>query len=494
MRRIIVHTATKTEKIPVCGYVRVSTDKDEQAESYHLQERYWTNSLMSNPNYQFIGVFGDEAISGSTQQKRPGFLEMLKACRMGKVKRIFTKSVARFGRNSGETLRTIKELKEMGVSVLFENDGIDTSQLSDELLLRLKSILAEEELKTMSKNVIWSARKRFREGSVELVHLYGYDIIREDKRVRLQVNQFEASVVRRIFKMYLDGMGFQRIANTLDNEGIRTKHNNLWGKTQISDILRQEKYIGDALLQKNYSNAERIMVKNNGEVAQYYIENDHEPIIDRETFEQTQIQLVLRQNKIKEETKARYSELTGKITCAYCGKNYGRRVNSKIKNFGQAGWMCRTANSKGSAVCPSNTINEDLLKAMIVDAYNEYLATPKLTNSTFEVEQEITRLVQAENNLRQMWQEGKISYSTYMKNQRELKDRYKKCDEETAMEQGFELYNKEGKVADSYSPEIVQDHIEKIIMDGFKVKFIFKNKQEITKEWKYEHRKYCKAY
>jgi len=446
MRRIIVHTATQTEKIPVCGYARVSTEKDEQAESYHLQERYWITKLKSDPNYYFIGIFGDEAISGSTQRKRPGFLEMLKACRMGKVKRIFTKSVARFGRNSTETLKTIKELKEIGVTVVFENDGIDTSQLTDELMLRLKSILAEEDLKTMSKNVTWSARKRFSEGSVELVGIYGYDIVRTDGRVQLVVNEEEAKVVRRIFQMYLDGKGFQAIANTLENEGVPTKYNKDWRTTQISTILKQEKYIGDALLQKTYSNTEREMVKNNGEVTQYYIENDHEPIIDRETFERAQMERAQRLSVLKRCTTMIYSEFTGKIRCGHCGKHYNRRVNSKIKNFCQAGWMCRTANSKGMARCPSNTINEDLLKAMVVDAYNEYLATPKKNDETLSIEQDIANLVIQENNLRQLWQEGKISYSAFTKKQRELKDKYKECDERIVREQGFELYNKEGKV------------------------------------------------
>ena len=495
MKRIIIHTATQTEIVPVCAYARVSSDKDEQEESYYVQESYWTNKLLAEPLYHFIGMFGDEAVSGATQRKRRGFLEMIKLCRMGRIKKIFTKSVARFGRNSNETLKTIKELREIGVTVYFESDEIDTSQLTDELMLRLKSILAEEELKTMSNNVKWSARKRFSEGSIELVNLYGYNIIRENKRVRLTVNEEEAKVVRRIFQMYLDGMGIQRIANILTDENIPTKKNSLgWCRSQVAGMLKQEKYIGDALLQKNYTDGHGKMIGNKGELMQFYVENDHEPIIDKERFNKVQAEMAYRATIIQTDTVKKFTEFSGKIECGHCGKHYGRKINSKIRNFGNAGWICRTANTRGMAACPSNTINEDLLKAITVDAYNEYLATPKENDNTASIEQEIAELVTQENKVRQLWQDGKISYSAFTNAQKELKDRYKDCDDRIVQEQGFELYAKEGKVADSYDPQIVEKHIEKIIINGFKIRFVFKNKQEIEKGWKYEHRRYCKAY
>lgn len=492
MKRVILHQAKQEDKISVCGYARVTTDKDEQAESYHLQDSYWTAKLRTEPKYHFVGMFGDEAVSGATQRKRRGFQDMIKLCRMGRVKIIFTKSVARFGRNATETLKTIKELREIGVTVVFESDGINTALLTDELLLRLKSILAEEELKTMSRNVKWSARKRFSEGSVELSCLFGYDIIRKDKEVHLVINKEEAETVRLIYNLYLKGMGFIAIANYLQDHNIATKKGGTWGNSQIGEILKQEKYIGDALLQKtiteNGGNA------NDGTISQFYIENNHEPILDKETFYQAQTERECRAAKVKFNTEVKYSELTSKIECGLCGKNYNRRVNSKIVNFDQACWMCKTANNRGIARCPSNTISEQLLKSMIVDAFNHYLTTPKKNKNTESIEQEIGRLVIEENRIRQLWQDGKISYTTFTSAQKELKDKYKECDDRIVREQGFELYEKEGKVADEYTPSIVEMHIEKIIMNGYKIRFIFKNKQEIVKEWKYEHRRYCKAY
>jgi hypothetical protein len=380
----------------------------------------------------------------------------------------------------------------MGVAVVFENDGIDTSLLTDELLLRLKSILAEEELKTMSNNVKWSARKRYSEGYVELVWLYGYDIVREDKRVTLKTNEQEAKIVRLIYSLYLDGMGVVAIANYLQDRNIKTKLGGTWSKSVISGILQQEKYIGDALLQKTITeNGGKV---NDGRVSQYYIENNHEPIVDKETFYKVQAERKRRASKIKLNIEPKQSEFTSKIQCGHCKKNYGRRINSKIINFDNAGWMCRTACTRGLTYCPSNTINESLLKSIAVDAYNEYLATPHKTNQTDSIEQEIQVLIEEENKVRQLWQDGKISYTTFIEEQTKLKDSYKSCDDRLAQEQGFELYAKEGRVADEYNPSIVEQHIYKIIMTGYKILFIFKNKQEIVKEWKYEHRRYCKAY
>ena len=186
--------------------------------------------------------------------------------------------------------------------------------------------------------------------------------------------------------------------------------------------------------------------------------------------------------------------MTSKIQCGHCGKKYHRRVNTKIRNFDQAGWMCATANNRGFTACPSNLINESLLKSITVDAFNHYLATPKKTKDTDTIQQEIGKLTTEENRIRQLWQDGKISYTTFTNAQKELKDKYKECDERIAREQGFELYEKEGKVANEYTPDIVEMHIDKIVMIGYKIRFIFKNKQEIVKEWKYEHRRYCKAY
>ena len=492
MKRIIVHQAKQEDKVPVCGYARVTTDKDEQAESYHLQDTYWTTKLRAEPKYHFIGMFGDEAISGATQRKRRGFQEMIKLCRMGRIKIIFTKSVARFGRNTTETLKTIQELREIGVTVVFESDGINTALMTDELLLRLKSILAEEELKTMSKNVKWSARKRFSEGSVEITCLFGYDIIRKDKQVHLVVNKDEAKTVRLVYDLYLQGMGFIAIANYLQDHNIPSKKGMTWGSSTISDMLKNEKYIGDALLQKTIT--ENGGKTNDGTISQFYIENNHEPIIDKSTFYQAQTERACRAAKVKQNLTVTYSELTGKIECEHCGKNFNRRVNTKIKNFDQAGWMCRTANNRGITGCPANTINETLLKSIAVDAFNEYMATPKITQNTDDIEKEIRRLAEEESRLRQLWQDGKISYTTFIKTQNELKDKYKDCDDQKAREQGFELYEKEGKGADTYTPDMMETHIEKIKMKGYKIRFIFKNKQEIVKEWKYEHRRYCKAY
>jgi|GEM_PF-944452 len=492
--KIIVHRATQDERTPVCGYARVTTDKDEQAESYHLQDEYWTTKLQAEPQYQFVGMFGDEGVSGATQRKRLGFLEMIKLCKLGKVKIIFTKSVARFGRNARETLLTVKELRELGVAVVFENDGINTAQLNDALMLRLKAILAEEELKTMSNNQKWAARKRFAEGSVELARIYGYDLVRDGRLVSFKINETEAKIVREIYELFLSGLGLTAIANILQDRKVPTKMGGIWQKSTLGDIIRNEKYMGDARLQKTFKENGR-EIPNKGVLAQPYVENNHAPIIDEETFRKVQEERIRRASKLTIYNVPELTEFSGKIKCHHCGKGFTRRINNHIVNFDKAGWMCRTQNDRGIDACPhSMIINEGLLKEITLDAFNEYLATPKINDKTAEIKAEIQQLVGQEQAIRMLWQNGTISYAAFTAAQAELKDKYKACEERLAEEQGFELYTKEGKPTTEYTADIVNTHIDKIVMKGFKIRFFFKNKQEIEKEFIYAHRRYRKAY
>ncbi|MCM1224266.1 MAG: recombinase family protein [Lachnospiraceae bacterium] len=265
----------------VCAYVRVSTDKDEQEDSFAVQSEYWTKRFSTDETVEYVGLFTDEGISGKKMKNRKGLLALLDKARSGGIDRIYTKSISRFARNYTEIIAVIRELREKGIPIIFEKENINTLDPKCNLMLSVMSSLAEEELRSMSKNQKWAARKRFASGSVELSRIYGYDYADG----KLTVNPETAKIVKRIFELFLNGLGSEKIAKALECEGYATmRGGEHWSRATILRILKNEKYIGDSLLQKNYMD-EHGKTKNRGELPQYYVENTHEPIISREDFE-----------------------------------------------------------------------------------------------------------------------------------------------------------------------------------------------------------------
>ena len=342
--RVVKLTPKKQEKERVCAYVRVSTNSSDQMHSFATQSRYWESKLSANPKYEYLGIFADEGISGKTMQKRDELNEMLDLARRGKIDRIFVKSVARFARSYTEAIQTIRELREINVPMNFDEEGIDTTDPKCNLMLSVYASLAQEELRSMSENQKWSVRKRYANGSIELGQILGYDY--KDKR--LIVNSIEAQTVKLIFELYLNGYGISKISRILEEQRIPNKNGKQnWSKSTVLGILKNEKYIGDSLLQKSYM--ERMSRKlNKGELPQYYIENSHEHIIPKEQFDKVQELLRARGEKYKvyEGKNANRYLLSGKIVCGKCGKSYRRKTCAKGRNYENIKWTCRTRDAK----------------------------------------------------------------------------------------------------------------------------------------------------
>lgn len=492
MRPKITKIASQQNKtIKACAYVRVSTDKVEQEESYYYQKQYWEKRLNTISNLVCVGVYGDEGKSGRTIKKRPQFLEMINQAKLGNIDAIYTKSFTRFGRNVNETISIIRELRDIGVAVIFENDNINSMNLTDELLLKVKAIFSEVYLKTTKENVTWSARKRYSQGIVELNNfILGYDV----KKGKLTINEEQAKIVREIFSLYVQGLGTSAISKHLTEKGyITVTGQRFWNHSTIIGMLQNEKYIGDVLIQKTYRDEQSKRRINNGEVEKYYIENDHEPIIDRETFEKVQQIIASRRPSNTEKSHNRY-EFSGLIWCEHCGKSYKRKVNNSIKNFSNVCWACSLKDRYGIDYCDSQTISDDLLKAITLDAYNEYIKTPNNTEKSIKLLADIEALNEQLNKLRLMLQGGYINYAKYNKQQIGVKEKILVLDKQLREQQGFAFYKKQGKPLKEYEPSIVEKHIKKIYKNKWQIKFIFNNNQEIIKEYKYEHRKYCKNY
>ncbi|HAJ77751.1 MAG TPA: recombinase family protein [Clostridiales bacterium] len=359
----------------VAAYARVSTDQEEQLTSYEAQVDYYTNYIKSRDDWEFVKVYADEGISGCNTKKRHAFQAMIKDALDGKIDLILTKSVSRFARNTVDSLSNIRNLKEHNVEVYFEKENIYTFDGKGELLLTIMASISQEEARSISENVTWGQRKRFADGKVSLAYsrFLGYDKGEDGKLV---INEEEAKTIKLIFKYYLNGYSFHTIANLLTEQGLKTPAGkDKWSQTTIKGILTNEKYKGDALLQKSYTSdfLTKKQKKNNGEIPQYYVENNHEPIISKEVFE-------IVQNEIKKRTTgSRYSGVgifASKIKCKECGSWYGAKIWHSTDKYKKVIYRCNHKYDK-EKVCETPHLTEEEIKAIAVEAINKVVKHKK---------------------------------------------------------------------------------------------------------------------
>ena len=363
-------------KLKVACYARVSTDHEEQQTSYEAQVDYYTNYIKGRGDWEFAGVYTDEGISATSTKRRDGFNTMIADALSGKIDLIITKSVSRFARNTVDSLTTIRKLKEHNIECYFEKENIWTFDGKGELLITLMSSLAQEESRSISENVTWGQRKRFADGKVSFAYsrVLGFD---KGENGQIAVNQKEAETVRLIFKLFLEGMTPHTIAVKLTEMGIKSPiGKDKWNRGTIRRMLSNEKYKGDALLQKEFTVdfLSKKMKKNEGEVPQYYIEGNHEAIISPQVFDLVQGELERR----KREKGTRYSGVSifsNKIKCADCGGWYGSKVWHSTDKYRRVIYRC---NSKyNGAKCETPHLTEEEIKGMFVNAYNKLLTEKK---------------------------------------------------------------------------------------------------------------------
>lgn len=325
---------SQPQKKKMAAYCRVSTDQLEQLSSYEAQVSYYTNFINNHPDYELAGIYADEGISGTNTKKREQFNRMIEACKAGKIDVIITKSISRFARNTLECLNYVRMLRELGIGLIFEKENINILDSKGEVLLTILSSLAQDESRSISENSTWGIRRRFEQGKVIVNHnkFLGYD---KDKNGILIIDEKQAKIVRRIYKDYLKGKGTNRIARELEEDEIKGWNGKVkWNESTIRKMLANEKYKGYALLQKTYTIdfLSKKRVKNNGEVPQYYVEESHPAIIDKEMWEAVQLETERRQlfsekHKIqKVEPGFKNNPMAGKIICGSCSKPFGRRV------------------------------------------------------------------------------------------------------------------------------------------------------------------------
>ena len=368
------------QKKRVAAYCRVSTDQEEQLSSYEAQVNYYTAYIENHPDYECAGIYADEGISGTNTKKREQFNRMIDDCKAGRIDMIITKSISRFARNTLDCLNYVRQLKDLGIGVTFEKENIFTLDSKGEVLLSILSSLAQDESRSISENSTWGIRRRFEQGKLHVNHtkFLGYD---KDKNGNLVVNEKQAKIVRRIYKEFLNGKGANRIARDLALSGVPNWNGKAkWYEGSIRKMLTNEKYKGDALLQKTYTVdfLSKKRADNNGEVPQYYVEDSHPAIIDKEMWGAVQLEMERRRNFAlqygiqKLEYATTDNPFAGRVICGSCGQIFGRKVwNSNDERFRRIIWRCNGKYlTKGEKGCESRHIDDEVLYQAFVDVFN----------------------------------------------------------------------------------------------------------------------------
>ena len=367
------------QKLRVAAYCRVSTDSEEQINSYKNQLAFYTEKINGKTEWKFAGVYADEGITGTSMKHREDFKRMLRACREGRIDLILCKSVSRFGRNSVDVLRTIRALRERGIGVVFEKEGVDTRTMNSELILAFHSAFSQSESESIRENVSRGLRMAYEQGTIAIgPNLYGF---RKSQNGGVEIDEEQAAVVRQIAQWFLDGDSLHTIVDKLAQRHIPSpKGKDTWSTPTIRSILSNEKYKGDVLLQKTYKPSlfSDRAVKNDGALKKYYIEGVLPRILEPDTFDRIQEELAKRGAKrpTSEKAKTPFGRYSGKyalstlVVCGQCGALY-RRVTWYRKGEKQIMWRCGTR-LDGKANCPdSPTLEENKLQSAVMEAISK---------------------------------------------------------------------------------------------------------------------------
>jgi DNA invertase Pin-like site-specific DNA recombinase len=361
-------TITTIEALPqiqrkkrVAAYARVSSDKDAMHHSLSAQISYYNDLIQRHVDWEFAGVYADDPVSG-TKNNRAEFQRLLTDCRARKIEMVITKSITRFARNTITTLSAVRELKELGIDVFFENQNLHSLSGDGEFILSVLAAYAQEESRSVSENIKWRIRRMFREGRPNYIKMLGY----RQMDGKLYIVEEEAEIVRKIFAYFLGGMGKNAIARRLNEEGIPTFHGGRWHENTLDKILRNEKYSGCMLLQKYYreNHISKKRVANHGELPMYRIEQSHEAIIPQAEFDAVQAEIARRATLYAASTTEKtITAFTSKIVCERCGHNFRLRHTAFGTKYDKLAWVCSTFDKHGKSACDAQRIPDDILRA-----------------------------------------------------------------------------------------------------------------------------------
>ena len=493
-------------KTRVCAYCRVSTDSNKQHSSYLAQAEYYKNYIEQRKEWELVGIYADES-SGTKLKNRDGFNKMISECEKNNIDLIITKSITRFARNTIDSIETIRKLKELGIAVYFEKENINTMSEQSEQMLTILSSIAQGESESISTNVRWGIEKRFRDGTyIPSCVAYGY--IKNDDG-ELEIEPQQAEIIRRIFTEYLNGKGTYLIAKGLNDDNIRPiRKAKIWRDNVIQDILKNQIYKGDMLLQKTYTtqNLPFTKKKNKGEKAQYLVQNNHQPIISQEDFDKIQEIMSYRSKK----TIANNYEFSGKIKCSECGDSFRRQKIYIGTPYEAVQWCCKTHIADKNK-CKQKAIREDSLKQSFVNMWNrlvsnyEYILTPLLDSleqlnlqdnkvQLETIENQIKDINEQSRILSEVAQKGYIDSDLYIFEQTRLNIEIERLKREkdiilSKSEYKYEIQQTKKiirvmetnyKLIDSYEKSLFISLVKQIYISDKEIIFELKNKLKLT--------------
>jgi site-specific DNA recombinase len=420
-------------KIKVCAYIRVSTDSKDQLNSYSLQYQHYQDLIQSNTNWIYVDIYADEGITGTSAAGRPELQRLLVDCRNRRIDRILIKSLSRFARNTKESLEMIRELRSLGISIFFEKENIDTAKATDEFLITLYSQIAQEESISLSQNMKRSYKTRMEQGKFLTCSApFGYDL----EKSELIINESESAVVRGIFSSYLSGKSTREIATELTHKKIPNKKGNTeWDFPTVRYILKNEKYIGDAVLQKTYTTSVKSQsFVNKGQHQKYYLKNSHTAIIDRETFDSAR--RIIERNAPKVSGERHFNPLNRKVYCGHCGSIY------KLRRCRDINYRVCINHDTDKNLCPSKRITESEINMAFVRMFNkvqinkEHIITPMIkefkslkeksaydNDATASLNKELADIMEQLSVLSDLRQQEHIDQSFYVTQSNEHKTR-----------------------------------------------------------------------
>ena len=508
---------TAEVKRRVCAYARVSTDSDEQYTSYEAQVTYYKKYIQERPDWEYVDVYADEGITGTNRKRREAFNRMIKDALDGKIDLIITKSISRFARNTLDTISITRELKAKGVEVYFEKENLWTFDSKNELVLTIMASIAQEESRSISANVTMGKRWGFQEGKV-MIPFKNFLGFKKGSNGEVEIDEEQANIVRFIYKEFLiKGKTYTAIANELNEAGVPTPSGleGRWLTNVIVSILTNEKYKGDALLQKRYTDnyLEHTLKKNEGELPQYYVENNHPAIIDKYEWEMVQTEIQRRKQIGKKYSAS--TQFASKLICEDCGGFFGKKIWHSTSKYAREIYQCNSKFSRknGKKKCKTPHLTEEEIKLMFIQAYNltmqdkERLLTDtkeviQLLTNTETLDEKITsikneidiiselvrKLVKQNSTEAQSQEEYQKKYNDLSERYNKLKDELDKLINERAYKLGqstkLEAFLKEMETAetiiDTWNNELWMIMVESAVVHKDKsITFKFYNGKEI---------------
>ncbi len=456
-------------KEKVCAYARVSSNSRAQEHSFEFQSNYWNEKLSNDPSYEYVGLYADKGISGKFTSRRPQFMLMVSAIKSGQINRVFCKSVQRFARNTEELLQYVRMFRELGVGVYFEKENIDTLTNKDDLYLTIAAAIAEDDLSRYSQNVTWSLKDKFRKGECIINgRMYGYKMGKDGDP--FTIIEDEANVVSRIYQMYIDGTNPDAICKILTNDGIPSPNKTNWTRVTIVTFLKNEKYVGDCLLQKCY--VEKGVSKvNRGERDMYYVENHHEAIVTREMWNKVQELMEERGNpKLRGMLKDTYP-FTGMVICGCCGKKFRHKVNHSQYTPDFSIWRCNTDKDK----CNSIQVRDEELRSLFVSAYNEFITSKRKGEEEEKLQKQLEGLDKELKELTRLYANGWISLESYKSESKGLEKGKTECIQKMEAIKLRDLTDGDFKPIDVFDGGKVEKFLSEIVIKGKVVEFVFYN-------------------